>query len=82
MPYERKGSGYSQFSINDSLVNNIINVPTATGTGTTVVGIHAANLAGGDHTIKGNTVNGGVTGIYFGSTTTCQVATTLWIVIR
>ena len=59
---------------NDSLVNNIINAPTATGTGTTVVGIHAANLAGGDHTIKGNTVNGGVTGIYFGSTTTSPSA--------
>lgn len=49
---------------NDSLVTNIINAPTATGTGTTVVGIHAANLNGSNHTIKGNTVNGGISGIY------------------
>ncbi|MBK8951648.1 MAG: gliding motility-associated C-terminal domain-containing protein [Chitinophagaceae bacterium] len=56
---------------NDSLVNNVINVPAVTGTTTAVVGIHSATLTGSNHTIKGNTVNGGTTGIYFsGSTAT------------
>lgn len=49
----------------DSLLNNIITVPAATGTTQTVAGIHAANLAGGSNVIKGNTITGGISGIYY-----------------
>lgn len=55
---------------NDSLVNCVINVPTATGTGTTVAGIFSSgNLTGGNHVIRGNTITGGISGIYISGAT-------------
>lgn len=59
---------------NDSLVNNIINAPTGTGTGTALVGIHAASLQGSANVIRGNTVNGGVSGIYISAATGLSVS--------
>ncbi len=49
----------------DSLVNNLINVPVSALTTTTIVGIHANNITGTNHVIKGNTITGGMSGIYF-----------------
>ncbi|HEX5652831.1 MAG TPA: LamG-like jellyroll fold domain-containing protein, partial [Chitinophagaceae bacterium] len=58
----------------DSIVNCIINVPAVTLTTTAVVGIHATALSGGNHTIKGNTVTGGTSGIYIASATTPAIS--------
>ncbi|TCJ17728.1 hypothetical protein EPD60_05950 [Flaviaesturariibacter flavus] len=59
---------------NDSLYNLVINPQVTTSTGTTVVGIYAANLRGGNNLIKKNTITNGTYGIYFqgNSTTTTR----------
>ncbi|RYZ24611.1 MAG: hypothetical protein EOO16_00490 [Chitinophagaceae bacterium] len=59
----------------DSLFNLVIKPQVTTSTATTVVGIYAANLRGGSHLIKKNTITNGTYGIYFqgnGATTTTR----------
>ncbi len=55
----------------DSIVNCVVNVPASTATATAIVGIHGVGLTGSDLVIKGNTINGGMAGVYLaGSSTT------------
>ena len=59
---------------NDSLVNLVINAPVNDTTATSVVGIYANSLKGGNHVIKGNTIRNGSSGIYFRGTSTTNMS--------
>jgi trimeric autotransporter adhesin len=52
----------------DSLVNLVINAPVNATTATSVVGIYANGLKGGNNVIKGNTITNGANGIYLRGT--------------
>ena len=52
----------------DNLVNLVINAPATTSTATTVVGIYANGLKGGNNVINGNTISGGSHAIYLWGT--------------
>ncbi len=49
----------------DSLLNLRINVPTSSSTSNAVAGIYSGNSVGVNNVIKGNTITGGSSGIYF-----------------
>jgi gliding motility-associated-like protein len=57
----------------DSLVNLVINAPVNDTIATSVVGIYANSLKGGNHVIKGNTIRNGSNGIYFRGTSTVNM---------
>ena len=52
----------------DSIVNCMITVPSTTTTTNEVAGVYADGLTGSNNTIKGNTISGGTSGIYFRGT--------------
>jgi gliding motility-associated-like protein len=73
-----RGIDFANTASNDSIVNCTINVPASTSTATAIAGIHGAGLSGTDLVIKGNTVTGGMAGIYLaGSSTTIPVRRTI-----
>ncbi len=49
----------------DSLVNCVINVPASTSTSNAIAGIFSSSVRGTNNLIKGNTITGGSSGIYF-----------------
>ncbi|MDA3615527.1 Ig-like domain-containing protein [Polluticaenibacter yanchengensis] len=60
---------FATSAANDTILNNVINVPVSTTTTNNVVGVFGTGLTGSNNVIKGNTINNGSKGIYLSGTT-------------
>ena len=54
---------------NDSLLNNIINVPSSSSTSTAYAAVYGTSLTGSNIVVKNNTITNGMSGIYLTGTT-------------
>jgi len=63
----------------DSLLTNILSMPSTTTNSTNMVGVYATSFKGNNNAIVGNTIQNGASGIYFSGTGTGELATSIVI---